>query len=374
MPTEALINGETLKAARERSGLEASTVAQKVGVAIDKIVAWEESHRKPTFLQAQKLANLMHIPFGFLFLPELPEIEIPIPDLRTVGNSGTQAPSAEMLEVIQDAIDKQDWLKEYFIQNEFDPLKYVGSFSVESKIDDVVSAIRDEIQVGVPIRGSWEDYFRDLIRGAELARIVVLRSGIVGGNTHRKLEVNEFRGFAICDDMAPLIFINSADAPSARLFTFIHELAHIWINNSGVSDSFNSDRKEERFCNQVAGEFLVPHWRLQELWRPKEGLLSNLSFCASKLHVSKLVIAKRALDVDLLSKTGYWEYYRTELQSFRNQPSSGGSYYTNAAAKNGQLLSRHVLSEALSGRMLLRDASKLLGVQPANLRNYARSL
>src|SRR5699024_535018 len=106
-------------------------------------------------------------------------------------------------------------------------------------------------------RGTWEDYFRLLVQRIEQAGILVMRESYIHHHT-RPLSVQEFRGFAIADALAPVVFINQADAPAARLFTLIHELAHIWIGQTGVSDANpQTKRKEEIFCNAVAAEFLV---------------------------------------------------------------------------------------------------------------------
>lgn len=201
-----------------------------------------------------------------------------------------------------------------------------------------------------------------------------MRSGVAVGNTHRKLEVSEFRGFAISNTFAPLIFINSSDAPAARLFTLIHELAHIWIGTSGVSNGSSSGRDEERFCNAVAGEFLAPEDVFRNVWDSSIHWEENLPFLATKFHISRLAVGRRAQDLGLISKEQYSNYYLTVLKAYQNKVDSSGNYYRTLIAKNSIRLSKAVLSETLSGRLLLRDAGNILGVQPANLRKLAGQL
>jgi len=211
-----------------------------------------------------------------------------------------------------------------------------------------------------------------LIAAADAAGILVMRSGIVGSNTHRKLDVGEFRGFAVSDKFAPVVFINIADAPAARLFTLLHELAHIWIGSSGISSvAPSSHRQEEAYCNAVAGEFLVPETRFKALWRETDDWQALLPVLAAAFHVSRLVIARRACDLGYISKEAYTEFYLIELSTYRNKKTDGGNYYRTADGKNSKRFSRAVLSEALSGRLLLREAGKLLGIQPAKVRTYA---
>ncbi|RMN74615.1 hypothetical protein ALQ55_200010 [Pseudomonas savastanoi pv. savastanoi] len=143
----------------------------------------------------------------------------------------------------------------------------------------VVSDIRQTLGVDPEkSRLDYDKYSRALIDAAEVAGVLVMRSGIALGNTHRKLEVSEFRGFAISNSLAPVVFINSSDAPTARLFTLMHELAHLWIGSSGVSDAGTANgREEERFCNAVAGEFLVPEELFRAVWNAGIEWESNLA-------------------------------------------------------------------------------------------------
>ena len=111
-----------------------------------------------------------------------------------------------------------------------------------------------------------------------------------GSNTHRKLEANEFRGFALADSLAPLVFINGADTKSAQMFTLAHEIAHIWLGASALSDtnvvSTRSTHHEERWCNQVAAELLVPLQSIKAEHRDGEVLRHELDRLARHYKVS----------------------------------------------------------------------------------------
>ena len=303
-----------------------------------------------------------------------PEEALPIPDLRTVGGIQVAQPSTELRDVLQQVLQQQAWYKDYQRVNGEEPLSFIGQFNLDSKVEDVVASIRQTLDVGLPQKGSWEDYFRELIQGAERAGIMVMRSGIVGSNTHRKLQVTEFRGFAISDSLAPLIFINSADAATARLFTLMHELAHLWLGSTGISNAFHSEAKEEVFCNAVAGEYLVPKNVFSGLWNSEESVETNAQEIAPNFHVSRFVVVRRALDCGFITQKAYNDFYTSELKSFREKGGSGGDYYRTAGAKNSYALSTAVITETLSGRMLMRDAGKLLGLSPNSIRTYARKL
>jgi Zn-dependent peptidase ImmA (M78 family)/transcriptional regulator with XRE-family HTH domain len=363
---------------RRRAGLTEAEVAESIPVKEEKVLAWESGESKPTFRQAQQWASLAHVPFGYLFLNEPPKEVLPLPDLRTVGSAAAPAaPSVDLLDTVRDVLKKHEWYLDYLKDQERAPLPFVGKFSTAASIADVVADIQKVLDVfEPPHRQGGEEYLRQLIAGADDAGILVMRSGIVGSNTHRKLDVGEFRGFAISDKFAPVVFINIADAPAARLFTLIHELAHIWIGSSGISNvTPSNNRKEEVFCNAVAGEFLVPKAKLKPLWREVEDWVTQLPALAAAFFVSKLVVARRACDLGFISNDDYSQYYVSELNAHRNQKkASAGDFYRTAGSKNSKRFSRAVLTETLSGRLLLRDAGKLLGIQPAKIKTYAEKV
>lgn len=376
MTQTAFINPAILSWSRQRAGLSEAQIAKGLALKIVKVKKWEGGQNLPTFNQAQKWAVITQIPFGFLFLKAPPQEHLPIPDLRTVGGVFPHKPSLNLMDTVRDVLRKQDWYLEYLQDHERAPLPFVGRFNNHSPIKDVVADIRRVLGVTEAFaRMGYEDYVRALVSGAEEAGILVMRSGVALGNTHRKLDVSEFRGFAISNPMAPVVFINSADAPTARLFTLMHELAHIWIGSTGVSDgSSQRARQEEAFCNAVAGEFLAPELIFRAHWVSDVHWEENLGPLAGRFRVSALVIARRARDLGYISNDQYGAYYRRILQEYRDKDGSGGDYYRTAAIRNSTRLSKAVLAEAQSGRILLRDAGKLLGVQPAKLKTYGMKL
>ncbi|MDQ0706253.1 Zn-dependent peptidase ImmA (M78 family)/DNA-binding XRE family transcriptional regulator [Pseudomonas sp. W3I7] len=376
MTQTAYINPAILFWSRQRAGLSEAQVAKGLMVKLERLKEWEGGQSLPSFHQAQKWAAIVHVPFGYLFLRAPPPEHLPLPDLRTLGGVLPDKPSLNLMDTVKDVLRKQDWYLEYLQDHERSPLPFVGSFTSRSAIKDVVADIRRVLGVTDAFaRMGYEDYVRALVSGAEEAGILVMRSGVALGNTHRKLDVSEFRGFAISNPMAPVVFINSADAPTARLFTLMHELAHIWIGSTGVSDGSNqSARQEEAFCNAVAGEFLAPENVFRAHWGSDVHWEENLGPLAGRFRVSTLVIARRARDLGYISNDQYGTYYRRILQEYRDKEGSGGDYYRTAAIRNSTRLSKAVLAEAQSGRILLRDAGKLLGVQPAKLKTYGMKL
>jgi len=224
-----------------------------------------------------------------------------------------------------------------------------------------------------------------LRKAIENAGVMVVINGIVGNNTHRVLDVEEFRGFALVDEYAPLIFINGRDSTSAQMFTLIHELSHLWIGYEGVSN-FNRllpvQIKVEEFCNQVAAEFLVPSEQFKKVVEENKGKSDRVFFdiVARRFKVSPLVAARRALDMKCISKQRFFEFYNNHLiesekyRAKRKAKKSGGHFWNTQTVRIGELFGSAVVQATLEGRLLYRDAYRLTDLQGKTFDNYVAQL
>lgn len=373
----AKVNPDILNWARERAQLSISALASKLGVHEDKVDAWEHGEKQPTFKQAQSFAARTHIPFGYLFLRKPPEETLALPDLRTVDSQGIERPSPELIEMTQIVLRRQEWYAEYLRDQGIVRNPHVGRFTPADGVMAVVEDMRRVLGVAsYPRRGNWEDYYRDLIHRIEGTGVLVMRQGFIRHHS-RPLLVEEFRGFAIADTLAPVIFVNQADAPAARLFTLIHELAHIWIGESGVSDgSPQTHREGEKFCNTVAAEFLVPEEEFLAQWQEWDNWQDNLPNLEARFRVSPWVLARRALTLQKISLQQYRDYVNELTRRYQDRDKSGGPvpYFRRQKGKVSESFSRALVSEALSGRVLLRDAGSLLEMKPQRIAEYAKEL
>lgn len=371
----AQINPSMLTWARMRAGLDVPALARKLYVKEGRVHAWEQGEAAPTFRQAQQFAHHVHAPFGYLFLHEPPTEDLPIPDLRTVGEHRPHGLSVNLKDTLRDVVQRQRWYREYQLDREANPVEVVGAAAESDSVLEIVASMRDALDVPAhPARGTWEEYLRDLVARIESLGILVMRTNIVGANTHRPLDVDEFRGFAIADPYAPVIFVNTADAPPARLFTLIHELAHIWFGESGISDGEPARTyRFERFCNAVAAEFLVPEAQFIPLWQEDTKWRDNLAPLAAEFHVSQWVIARRARELDFIREDEYRAYVREQLARHRERERAGAPPFpTVHKSRISERFAQAVASEALSGRLLLRDAHRLTGIRPHKLTEFAR--
>jgi len=303
----AYITPELVAWAIGRSGLSYAKISQSLDVSQDQVKAWGQGNTYPPFGKAIHLAKLLHVPFGYFFLDSPPAVEVPLPDFRTRLSPESREPSVDFLELLYSVLSKQEWYREYAEENGTEKLPFVARFTIRDNPNRVASNIREILGINDKLRkevNSLSDYLSLLSDCAESAGIIVMRSGIVGNDPTRPLSVNEFQGFTITDDIAPLIFINSHDFKAAQIFTLAHELAHVWIGRSGISKPDETDvaekaskvdeSKVELFCNAVAAEVLVPKSEFLSAWQGQA-----LKSLATRFRVSTIVILRRAYEFDL---------------------------------------------------------------------------
>jgi len=314
------------------------------------------------------------VPVGYLFLPAPPDEPLPVPDLRTMANRPVARPSPELLDTLYLCQQRQDWYREYAQLHGLPRVPFVGVASLEDAPERVAAQMRETLGLSMRERQqlpNWTDALRQLVDKAEEAGILVMASSIVGNNVNRKLDVAEFRGFALVDDLAPLVFLNAADSKAAQMFTLAHELAHIWLGKSGISDVVagrSATHQVERWCNTVAAELLVPLNDFRNQYQAGESLTAEIQRLARHYKVSTLVILCRAFDAGFLDEQGLWAAYQQEAQRLRTlerRGAGGGNFYQTLSMRTGRRFASAVVSSILEGQTLSREAFQLLGIRKA---------
>jgi Zn-dependent peptidase ImmA (M78 family) len=379
--SKAFINGELLRWARERADMPPEQLAKKIGQKPDRVLEWETGAEQPTFRQAERIALVTHVPFGYFFLPEPPVEEVPLPDLRTIGGEPARYFDHNTTDLIRDILFKHAWFVDYLRHQGHEPLPFVGSFKDADAAIPIAESIRDTLDLKGAAEEStnWEGFVRLLIDKAEAAGIWVMRTGIVGSDTHRPLSVRQFRGFAISDPIAPLIFINGKDVLAAQIFTFAHELAHVWLGSSGISNvqlgqsDYGTSRRTEVACNRIAAEVLLPQAQFEDNWSDNRSASANYDELSRRFKVSRIVVARRALDLGKIANQAYSAFFSEEEKRWEEErreqgdEGSGGNFYSTLPLRNGSRFVKAVVSSAMAGDTLLRDAGTLLNVQPATV-------
>ena len=366
--TRATVNPELLRWARERSGLPPEDLATK----FKRLPEWETGETHPTLKQIEGFARAVHVPVGYLFLTEPPEEPVPIPDFRTFTGQPVTHPSPNLLDTIYICQERQSWYRDFARVARQPELGFVGSATVEAPSGTVAARMRETLGFGLAARRecpTWTGALRLFIRQADEAGVLVMVSGIVKSNTHRRLDPAEFRGFALSDPLAPLVFVNGADTKAAQMFTLAHELAHLWLGDSALSNSGAAPtpgfQREEVWCNAVAAELLVPLAALRVELRRDETLPHALSRLTRSFKVSNLVILRRLLDANWLDRARFdvaWAEEVTRLRTLSQRGSDGGDFYRTTLSRVSRRFARALVVSTLEGHTLYRDAFRMLGV------------
>jgi len=370
--------------ALERSGKTESSIKSR----FPKIADWVAGKVAPTLKQLEKFAATTYTPLGYFFLDEPPEDRLPIPDFRTARGQ-PRRPSPGLLDTIQAMQARSEWMREFLIEEGHKPLPFIRSATLETEPVKVATEMRNILSLpdGWANKVStWHDTLRLLRRAIEGAGVMVVINGVVGNNTHRPLDVAEFRGFALVDEYAPLIFVNGRDYVSAQMFTVIHELSHLWLGYEGVSvlDKLQPvGTKVEIFCNQVAAEFLVPSDEFRKALGKNpigddDGVFQDI---AKNFKVSPLVIGRRALDMKYITRSRFLKFYNDYVKSIdrleeirRKSKKPGGSFWNSQAVRIGELFGSAVAQATLEGRLLYRDAYRLTGLYGKSFDRYLAQL
>ncbi|RKO61363.1 putative Zn peptidase [Caldibacillus debilis GB1] len=376
--TRVHVNPEILEWAVKRSGKSLEAIKKN----FPKFEYWMKREELPTFKQLEKFANFTFTPFGYFFLKEPPEEKLPIPLYRTKNDSVETDPSVNLKDTVYTMERRQDWMREYLIDNEEHPLKFVGKY----KITDDYLTVAEDIRRTLGLKKgwaaeckTWQEAFRLFIRKVEEQRIIVVINGVVGNNNYRKLDVNEFRGFVLVDEYAPLIFINGADGKAAQMFTLAHELAHVWFGASAAFDLESlqpADANIEEACNRVAAEFLVPEKELLDFWPEVREEPDRFQLVARYFKVSEIVSARRALDLKLITKNEFFEFYQSQYvnQQRENRESSDGNFYYTSLYRVGRVFAEAVINAVKDGQLLHHEAYRLTGLQGKTFIEFAERL
>lgn len=389
------VNPEILAWARKTAGLTPEDAVSKLtlndarGVpAVDRLAALEDGTDEPTRVMLVKMAKKYRRPLLTFYLAAPPARGDRGEDFRTLPEAISPGSDALVDALIRDVRARQKMVQA-IIENEdeFEPLQFVGSVDVDAGHTNVKAAIIDLLDLDI-------NYFRGL-NGPERAfsylRELVEENGVfvllIGnlGSYHSAIDLEVFRGFALADEYAPFIIINDADSKSAWSFTLLHEFTHLMLGQTGIS-GVNVERRIEKFCNDVAGEILLPSSELTQIdFEPGtdfENLKSIISDFARTRNVSSTMVAYNLLKNRRIGY-GLWEQLRTSFrqdflnsrneQRVRGRETSGGpDYYVLRRQRIGNALIGFVERNLAGGEISTTKAGKVLGIKAKNVENLIR--
>lgn len=379
MADKAFITPNVLKWARESAKMSEETAAAKVSVSTDKLQEWESGTNQPTIKQAQALAKAYKRPFALFFLPEIPRDFQPLQDFRKSGSKNLTTSSIFIIREIQ---QKQAWISDEYADNDEIKLPFVGRFAINDNPQVVAQDILQTLDIH-PANYKSETPIKEWIDAAETMGIFVSRTSFI--HSRLKLDSEELQGFAISDSYAPFVFVNSEDWNAPQLFTLLHELAHIWIAETGISNDVEPEIKHkekfhpvELFCNEVAANALMPKDIVSNFGTQIYQNSKEVFKAAKLLGVSSFALLVRALNLGLISAPLYQklkkqadidfaEYLNREAEKKVKQKekdnSGGPNYFLLRLNRNSRLFTQTVLDAFRGGAIEPTLASNLLNVQ-----------
>jgi Zn-dependent peptidase ImmA (M78 family) len=372
------IKGNVLRWILDRSG--ESVESLRTRSRFKKIGEWLDETSEPTFAQIEDLSKATETPLGWFFLNEPVSEELSIPFFRTLSNKPLRGASAELLDTYYTIQLRQEWIKDYYIDEGRAPLGFVNSVSPDATGEQVARRMRQIL--GFP--DDWTltsaNPFSRLRRAMEQIGIFVVISGYVGNNTSRTLNPEEFRGFVMVDEYAPFVFVNGADFKSAKMFTLAHELSHIFFGRSAIFDLKElrpSSDSIERACNQSAAEFLVPENILRRLWPKTGSSINKIRQVSEQFKVSRVVIARRASDLKIISKSEFSDYYAmysSAAKKKKKKEKGGPGFYTGLPSRIGETFGRAVIQALRAGTIQYTEAYSLTGLNRKTFDSFATDL
>ncbi|MEP0848661.1 MAG: ImmA/IrrE family metallo-endopeptidase [Phycisphaerae bacterium] len=378
--TRVAVSPRILQWARTRVGKDLEQLRAK----FPRIAQWETEEVRPTLKQLEAYARATRTPFGYFFLEEPPAEELPIPHFRTHTTAAPQRPSPDLLETVQTMQRRQDWLREVLIEDGEPRVPFIGTARLEDPIEAVAARIRDTLGLNTnwaQALPTWTAALQKLRDVLDAAGVVVVTNGVVGNNTHRKLDPAEFRGFVLVDEYAPLVFINGSDAKAAQMFTLAHECAHLWFGQSAVFDLRElqpASNRIEIVCNAVAAELLVAETELRAQWDQARMAERPFEYLARYFKVSAIVAARRTLDLQLITRNEFFDFYQAHLAEARQRAETtdnrGGDFYLTQNVRLGRRFALAVVNAVEEGRLTYREAYGLTDLWGQTFDKYAAEL
>ncbi len=368
MTARVAVRRPLLEWARMRGGKDPQAMRKK----FREWDLWLSQDLHPTVRQAQELATYTHVPFGMLLLEAPPVAELPIPDFRVTGG-GREQPSQDLLETVYLNQQRQAWFEDYITRMGAETLTFVGAASGAAS-ERAARMITDALDYGLTTRARFrtiDDARKHLIRAFERIGGLVVVSSMVGNNSHRMLNRDEFRGFTLKSSVAPLVFVNANDTKAGQVFSLLHEFGHVWHGDTGISvggeplAGHGSDI--ERWCDEVAAEIAVPGDDLSRRFDNDRVLLEELERLAEFYRCSTLVVLIRLRDVGKVPRNEFQELYEAELGRLlrlvgERGASSGGDFYNNQPFRIGERLSRALVADTRRGATPMTEALRLMAL------------
>ena len=350
---------------------------------LDQLNAWKTGEKQPTLKQLEAMSRKTRIPFGYFLLQTPPDEDIALAEYRTVGSKKNQKPSRELIDILDQMTAIQDWMRDELKREQSDATSFVGSCSLHDSTDEIAQRIRDDLA----LKTNWyregknaEDNFNRLRNTLVQHGLLIFTGGKVGANTHRPLDVKEFRAFPLIDTHAPLIFINTTDTANGRLFSLLHETVHVWLGENSLFN--NPEWSDERVslleqkCNAVAAELLVPATEFPNVWDASIPVEDMTERAARHFRCSEAVILRRAYEMKRIPRDVYARMLVLQKEQWERikahkKKTGGGDFYKTLLSNLDHRFLAALERSVIQGNTQDTDAYRLTAT---NRRTYSGAL
>ena len=360
MSTHVAVTESVLAWALQRADRSYEEAVEK----FPKLGDWLSGEAMPRLRELEKFASFTHVSLGALIMPEPPDEALPIADMRTRESKAIERPSGNLLDTINRYQLFQGWYHDYAREQGAEKLLFLGSASTQDDPHMVARRVRELLRLDRAKATSPDQWRRDIVKALEDVGALVMMSGIVGNNTRRPLSTDEFRGFSLYDDLAPLIFVNLAgESYGAQNFTLVHEFAHLLAGHSALSggDHLLGGTGEEAWCNRVAALALLPDDVLVVFDAAQS--VQDYRVAACRFGVSAEVALHRLYGARRIDEERYGallEAVRADYGSEKRR-TGGGNYYNTLTTRLGRPLATAIVTSTLEGRMGFTEGFRMIG-------------
>jgi len=370
--TQANINPQLLTFSRERIGYDIPDIAKKLQVKEERWLSWEKGEQKPTTNQLIRIANYLDRTPAFFYLNSLPDEAEPLSEFRTINNDLLVSGSPKLIAAIREAKRNRETLLDLYSEQQKAPELIPTMNKIEGTVQEKAKEIRNWLGISFEDQKSWRSSSEALTNWKNLLEerdIYVVQFPYV--------DVEECRGFALSEESIPVIGINSKDAYNARIFTLIHELAHILYRDSVlINDSlagyFGGGRSMEQKCNRLAADILVPEGDLTREFDRQNVSVNEVKRLSRRFRVSGYVLLIRLKTAQLISDETYREMKsQFSFYDSSGKGSDGGDPYYNQIVRKGKLYLKTAFQSYFDNQINVAELANLTGWKVPNLNELA---
>lgn len=316
---------------------------------------------KPTLNQVSKMSKDLNVPFGYFFLSVPYKNSVDSLAFRTFGSKARKEMSPNLRDTVNNMEVIQEWLRNEITDEEFATSPIAGILNEYDSILSASQKLRTLLNIDI-------DWYRKVDKTKVYSflrekvgrkQVFVFESGIVGSNTRKTLDINEFRAFALYDTYVPLVFINTSDYIQAKSFSLLHEIVHIAI---GQNDLMAGEYiEEENFCNSVAAEIMVPTKKFEEFWTYKEGdPIDKLAIASSFFKCSISVVTLKAYRLGFINQDICAKHLHN-ISQIAKKENKGGNFYNNVSVRLDHNFLSLLFTSVHEGKTRYTDAYRMTG-------------